>query len=387
MMAQAVVVGAGVAGLAAAVALRRLGWDVDVFDERPAAEANAGLGLVLWPNAQAALAALGVPGAGLPDLGLSLLASDGSAISGAGAAELRARLGGCPRLVLRQSLMGDLHRTALAAGASVAYGRRLSGAARHADGWLLALSGGGPARADVVLGCDGIRSATRGVLAPGRHEPRFRSRTAYRGISDATGSAGGAMTEMWGRQGRFGYAPLPGGRTYWFADLPAGRPGGRVDLPALRALFGSWAAPIPEILSGADGATVSAVDVHDLPLLRRWPHRDAALLGDAWHAMTPDLGQGACMALEDAVRIWWHLRQHAGRPALDVFVRRGRARTGAAALGSRAAGAVAQPLPAAAARTRAALMRALPSSVALFPATAFAGRDGATRGPKEEDLP
>jgi 2-polyprenyl-6-methoxyphenol hydroxylase-like FAD-dependent oxidoreductase len=386
-MAQAVVVGAGVAGLAAAIALRRLGWDVDVFDERPAAEANTGSGLVLWPNAQAALAALGVPGAGPPDLGLSLVASDGLPISGATSAELRARLGGCPRLVLRESLMGDLHRTAVDAGAKFAYGRQLTGAARRADGWLLALSGGGPARADVVLGCDGIRSATRRLLAPGRHEPRFRSRTAYRGVSDATASAGEVMTEVWGQQGRFGYAPLPDGRTYWFADLPAARLGGRLDLPALSAVFGSWAAPVPDILGGADGRALSAVDVHDLPLLLQWPHRDAALLGDAWHAMTPDLGQGACTALEDGVRVARHLRQHADRPALDMFVRRGRARAGAVVLGSRAAGAVAQPLPAAAARMRAALMRSLPDSVALFPATALGGRDRAPRGPEGEELP
>lgn len=373
MAPTAVVVGAGVAGLSAAVALRRHSWDVEVVDERPRSQANTGSGLILWPNAQRALSALGVRQPPAPAIGLTLLDSSGTEMAAATAAGLHARLGGWPKLVLRGALMQDLERAAVAVGAGFAYGQQLTALAREGDHWLLRLGHvHAPVRADVVLGCDGIRSAVRRFLSSERSaRPRFRHRTAYRGLS-ITPVPPAALTEVWGPQGRFGYAPLPDGRTYWFVDVPSNRPGARLGLPSLRDRFSSWCDPIPQILRGADPASLSGVDVHDLPLLPPWPHAEAALLGDAWHAMTPDLGQGACQALEDAAVLDQHLRQHPGAPDLHRFMRTRRARTAAAVLASRAAGAVAQPLPHVAARARASALKALPSRLVMFPTTAFA---------------
>lgn len=365
------VVGAGVAGLSAGVVLRRHGWDVEVFDERPRSQANTGSGLILWPNAQRALTALGVRQPPAPAIGLKLLDSSGTEMAAATAAGLHARLGGWPTLVLREALMQDLERAAAAAGAGFDYGQQLTALWREDDHWLLRLGHVHPP-VRVVLGCDGIRSAVRRSLSSERSaRPRFRHRTAYRGLS-TTPVPPTALTEVWGPQGRFGYAPLPDGRTYWFVDVPSDRPGARLGLPSLRDRFSSWCDPIPQILRGADPASLSGVDVHDLPLLRAWPHAEAALLGDAWHAMTPDLGQGACQALEDAAVLDQHLRQHPGEPDLHRFMRSRRARTAAAVLGSRAAGAVAQPLPHAAARARASAMKALPSRLVLLPTTLLA---------------
>lgn len=231
MARAAAVVGAGVAGLASAVVLRREGWDVEVFDERPQSRANTGSGLIVWPNAQFRLTALGIEEVAVPAMGLALLDHHSAEIATASADDLLARLGGWPRVVLRDQLMKDLEDAALGAGADLAYEQRLTGLSREGDRWLLRLGEKqSPVRADVVLGCDGIRSAVRRFLAPGRSaRSRFRSRTAYRGLSDAQAPRA-AVTEAWGPEGRFGYAPLADGRTYWFADVPT-RPARRAPQP------------------------------------------------------------------------------------------------------------------------------------------------------------
>lgn len=370
-MGDAAVVGAGVAGLAAAVVLRRAGWHVQVLDERPLSEALTGSGLVLWPNAQEALGELGVPLPASPPLGLSLADSTGRPLAAAAPRQLDRRLGGCPRVVLRADLVRGLRQAALEAGAQLSYGRRLVAAAPAAARWRLSFADASELQADVVLGCDGIRSAVRDLLAPQRTAIRFRARVAYRGLSDGPAPQG-TLTEVWGREGRFGCAPLPDGRAYWFADVPARDARQRLDLAALRGRLGGWSAPAAEVLAGADPSSFSATEVQDRPLLRRWPYPTVALLGDAAHAMTPDLGQGACQALEDAARLGAHLRRHPHPVALDRYVRSRRVRTGAVVVASRAAGMLAQPLPARAERSRAAALQVLPDPLVLLPATLFA---------------
>lgn len=141
----------------------------------------------MWPNAHRALTALGVRQAPAPAIGLTLLDSKGTQIAAATAEDVHARLGAWPRPVLRDVLMQNLEDAAIGAGAGLAYEQQLTELAREDDHWLLRFGQpGAPVRADIVLGCDGIRSAVRRFLSPERcARPRFRYRTAYRGLSTA----------------------------------------------------------------------------------------------------------------------------------------------------------------------------------------------------------
>lgn len=145
--------------------------------------------------------------------------------------------------------------------------------------------------------------------------------------------------ESWGRGERFGYASLHDGRVYCFATVTAPRNGPRIGLDELRRRFGHWHDPIPALLEATDEDAVLHHDIHELPPLRSYVRGRVALVGDAAHAMTPNLGQGACQALEDAVVL---ADCAAARDGLLVYDMQRRSRTQLVARRSRRVGRMAQ---------------------------------------------
>ena len=158
--------------------------------------------------------------------------------------------------------------------------------------------------ADLVVAADGIGSATRPALFPGHPGLRYAGFTTWRLLTGpVTGQV--PMAESWGNGTVFGIMPLSDGRVYCYAAAPAS-PGARAgdELAELVRLFGTWHEPISQLLASARPQDVLRHDVVELAAPLPSFHRGrAALLGDAAHPMTPNLGQGACQALEDAAVI------------------------------------------------------------------------------------
>ncbi|GAA4968570.1 FAD-dependent monooxygenase [Kineococcus glutinatus] len=290
----AVVIGAGVGGLAAGLALRRAGWHVRVAER--AADLGGGAGLVLWPNAVRCLQVLGVAGAVRERAHVlhrsGVRRPGGRWLSHLDADELARRCGQPVLAVARADLVEVL---AAALGHDVLH---------------LGCEVADPAgvRADLVVGADGIGSLVRRSLWPDRAPAGYRGYTAWRalvpggGVARGAGAAEGAC-ETWGAGQRFGVVPLGDAGTYVYATANAAE-GARAcdELAELRRRFGSWHAPIPALLAAIEPGTVLRHDVHDLPPAATGLHRGrVVLVGDAGHAMEPNLGQGACLALEDAV--------------------------------------------------------------------------------------
>ena len=359
------VIGAGIGGLAAAAGLQRDGHEATVLEQRPEAGAS-GSGLTLFGNAFAALDLLGVGDAVRAVSGTAIagMRAGHRAPDGAWLAVAPASATATLRSVHRESLHAAL-RDALDPGSL-----RTGVAARIIDphrGEVLLRSSTGEARAerfDVVIAADGIRSAARGTLGLD-HGLRYAGYTAWRGVTDGPFDLRGEAGETWGAGARFGLVPLADDRVYWFAT--ATRPEGFA--PAehraeAAALVAGWHAPIGELIAATAPERVLRHDIHDL---RRLPRRFAvgavALLGDATHAMTPDLGQGAGLAIEDAGTLVALLRRHRPAEALEHYDRLRRPRAAALHRRSRAMGRIGQWAHPLASGLRDAGLRATPPSV------------------------
>ncbi|TQJ46342.1 FAD-dependent monooxygenase [Streptomyces sp. NBC_00080] len=301
----ATIVGGGIGGLAAAVALHRRGWRVEVLERAPEFT-EIGAGISLWPNALHALDALGlgdtVRALGAVEAVGGVRDRQGRWLSRTKNAELVRRFGH-PLVVLHRADLLRALAHALPAD-SLRPGGEVS-AVRDGGPCLVVDHGRGESRPDLVVGADGLRSAVRRALWPEAAGPRYAGYTGWRMVTVplAEPPSQGAVT--WGRGARFGYTALLGGRMYCFAtaSLPAGASSGSSEYAELLRRFGSWPDPVPDLLAATPVDAVLRHDLYELPPLSSFVRGRVALLGDAAHAMTPNLGQGACQALEDALTL------------------------------------------------------------------------------------
>ncbi|MFF4288484.1 FAD-dependent monooxygenase [Streptomyces sp. NPDC001633] len=315
----ALVIGGGIGGLTAAVALERRGWSVTVV-ERAAALEPVGAGIALAPNAQRALDTI--------EVGDAVRARADGQVAGEfrlpggrrlartdNAAAVR-RFGGPVAIVHRAELVAllaaRLPASAVRTGATATLidpGDPRPGG-RPARVRIAEPDRGGPDRlstdlsADLVVAADGIHSAVRRAVFPGHPAPRYAGFTAWRFVVPAPEGVGAVAHETWGRGCGWGTVPLAGGRIYAYAmaAVPAGGRAVDDERAELLRRFGAWHQPVPALLDAVGPAEVLRNDVYSAAAAPpAFHHGRVALLGDAVHPMTPNLGQGGCQAVEDAV--------------------------------------------------------------------------------------
>lgn len=346
-----VIVGGGIAGLVLGRALSLRGVPVELIERSEALRAM-GAGITLGANAVRVLAELGLT-AELEARGRKL---DGGAItdergrvlSAANLDEVEARYG--RTLAIDR---GELHAVLQAGitrgdGAAVRlrFGVTIASLEDSPSGLSCELSDGTRLTARAVIGADGIRSRVR-ELVWGPNEPVYSGYTCWRW----TGRVPGGVTrlvEMWGAGRRVGVVPLVGENVYAFfvANAPQGTPLDPTRRRAgyVRNEFEAFGGDVPRVLTalGDDAAELLHHDIEEV-LQSPWVHGRVALVGDAAHAMTPNLGQGAAMAIEDTIVLARELASRADtNAALREYEAKRRPRVGDIQKRSRSFGAVAQ---------------------------------------------
>jgi 2-polyprenyl-6-methoxyphenol hydroxylase-like FAD-dependent oxidoreductase len=296
------VIGGGIGGAATALALHRAGLE-PVLYERTEKLREVGAGIALWANATHVLKQLGVLDDALRQgdvvTNYQFLSQTGKELVnlrvdrhevpaiGIHRADLQALL--WQRLPNEQSILGQAFEQFEQVGTKVR---------AHFVGGLVD-------EGDALIGADGLRSRVRSQLF-GEAQPIYRGMTAYRALTAYIPDTykPGYIREFIGSGKAFGFLRIGKGRMYWYAASIASQ--GQPDAPVgrkreLQEMFTDWPEPIPELIAATDEVSILKNDLYDRVPLKEWGQQNITLLGDAAHPTLPTMGQGACMALEDAL--------------------------------------------------------------------------------------
>jgi 2-polyprenyl-6-methoxyphenol hydroxylase-like FAD-dependent oxidoreductase len=300
------IVGAGIGGPVLGMALCERGIEAKLVEARPASALAEGAFLGLAPNGMHALSELDLAGR-VQQLGHACTAfrfsnRKSKTLGAIDRSADASRFGYALTMVRRSDLHALLTEEAERRGVAIERGKRLialdaeNGVARFADGT--------DSQADIVVGCDGLRSTVRSLVFPGSPRPRFSELFDYGGFAPVVPSnlTPGVNEMVFGRRAFFGAFATLRGETFWFHNGPPAQAksedeASRERLLALHADDPPW---IAELLR-ATPEVLGPWPLFELEPLPAWSRERVVLLGDAAHAMSPSAGQGASLAIEDAL--------------------------------------------------------------------------------------
>jgi 2-polyprenyl-6-methoxyphenol hydroxylase-like FAD-dependent oxidoreductase len=325
--------------------LRRVGIESVVCERRPTEASDEGLFLGVAPNGMNVLTELGlrdsIEAVSVACNGFEFRNARGDVIGAIDRRRDEANYGARLQMIRR----GDLHRVltseARRAGVDVQFGRSLVAVDQHDSSTVVAhFMDGGQERGDVVIGCDGIHSTARSLTIPRTPDP------TYSGLLDFGGFARcpvpvptGVNVMVFGRRAFFGAFKTPMGEVWWFHNSSETRDAVFRDEPAVRAhllaLHQHDPAWIRDVIDSTE-SVAGPFPLNDILSMPRWYQGRVCLVGDAAHATTPSAGQGASLALEDALVLAQCLRdivvperafatfEHVRRQRVEAIVRQSR---------------------------------------------------------------
>lgn len=305
---KAIIIGGGIGGLSAAIALKRCGIDTDVYEAVKEIK-PVGAAISIWPNGvkclnwlgmKAQLAALGGP--------MEFMAykefRQGQTLTRFSLDPLVQSVGERPYPVARAELQAMLLETY--GREAVQFGRRVTHIEALPDGVRAHFADGHVAEGDLLIAADGTHSVIRPWVLGHQTERRYAGYVNWNGLVEIDESIAPAnqWTTFVGEGKRVSLMPVAGNRFYFFFDVPLaqGLAEDRSTVKAdLKRYFAGWAAPVQRLIDAIDPQTTNRIEIHDIEPFMQLARGRVALLGDAGHSTTPDIGQGGCAAMEDAV--------------------------------------------------------------------------------------
>jgi FAD-dependent urate hydroxylase len=311
------IAGAGIAGPATAIALRKAGISSVVYEAYPADDGQAGAFVTIAANGQDALRAID---ADQPVLDASFSGTRLRIFDSAGIQVADLPLGRdhpAPRTITRATLSRVLREQAVRRGVRIEYGKQLTEAAASGTGVRAFFADGSHADADLLIGADGIHSPVRTLIDPAAPAPRYTGLIVACGYADQptiTTPEVGSYDMIHGSRAFFGHTIGPDGRDWWFARVRSPElAAADLDVPTaqwrdrLADEFAADSTPAAELIRSTSGP-ITITSAYDIPTLPAWHNDTMTVIGDAAHATSPSTAQGASMALEDAVIIAQCLR-------------------------------------------------------------------------------
>ncbi len=310
-----IIIGGGIAGLTAAIALKQAGIETTVHES--AAEIRpVGAGISMATNAMTVLHRLGlsnaIEAAGVPLDNLTVTDENLKPIQLMPQAPIRQKYGfvttNLHRAALYQVLMQQLPT------GTVLLGKRFSHAEEHSGQVTAHFEDGTTATADFLIGADGIHSKVRQQLLP-NITYRYSGQTSWRGVVSFELPMEYATTsvEAFGGKNRFGFTSIGGGQVYWYVAsiAPANSPVPKEQTKAdLLARFKHFNPLVNQLINATPLDQIVQTDINDFVTPTQWHSGNICLIGDAAHAMTPNMGQGGCQAIEDAWFLAEAMKQH-----------------------------------------------------------------------------
>lgn len=307
----AAVIGGGIAGPVAAMALRRAGIEATVYEAYPSRADSAGGTLALAPNG---VAALELVGAAAPVRRMAVPLGRQRMVVGGRRVEIPPLSGVEPlQLVHRSELYRVLHERADADGVRFEYGRRLVEAREEAGRVTALFEDGTTADSDVLIGADGVHSRVRGIVDPAAPAPGYTGLLGLEAVSDFEPEVEpGTISFTFGRRAYYLYWREPGGGTRWGINLPSRRPMSSAEaravseaewLDRLVATYGEDSPGADLVHSIRPGSLQATGGLHIMPPVPNWHRGRIVLVGDAVHAPSNSSGQGASLAVESAIQL------------------------------------------------------------------------------------